>query len=239
MQSQKRLLQARRQFARRIVNFQVKLGSWMPILHLLHERRPTLQHVSRWNAFLSTAITTVTNPLSLESCMPYTYILSIIFINSIADRRTGPWARRGQAITTPRSSRVARERRVPWLDRKLRPPSNDFGTIGIMDYPVDLVMPSLVEDEGLVGLRHEKLPPIHLQFFVPRLSDKPQDPIVDTLKHIQTLPFPALSPTNSFLTGLSHPVLDLPATSDADTPFSFWKRALDRHPEQQVLCNVL
>lgn len=103
-----------------------------------------------------------------------------------------------------------------------------------MDYPDHLVLSSLVEDEGLAGVRHEKLPPIRLQFFVPRLSDKPQDPIVDTLKHIQTVPFPSLSSPDDFTTGLSLPVLDLPVAPQPNTPSSFWKRALDHHPEQLV-----
>ena len=105
-----------------------------------------------------------------------------------------------------------------------------------MDFPDELVLSPLVEGEGLSGLRHEKLPPVRLQFFVPRLSDKPQDPIVDTLKHIQTVPFPSLNSPEGFATGLPLPVLDLPTTPDPDPPSTFWTRALNYRPEQLVNC---
>ncbi|VDB95185.1 unnamed protein product [Peniophora sp. CBMAI 1063] len=101
-----------------------------------------------------------------------------------------------------------------------------------MDFPDNLVLSTLVEDAGLDGLRHEKLPPINLQFFVPRLSEKPQDPIVDTLKHIQIVPFPSLNSPDNFPTGLPLPVLDLPSSPVTDTPTNFWKRALEHRPEQ-------
>ncbi|KZV70666.1 hypothetical protein PENSPDRAFT_578992 [Peniophora sp. CONT] len=101
-----------------------------------------------------------------------------------------------------------------------------------MDYPDPLVLASLVEDEGLAGLRHERLPPIRLQFFIPRLSDKPQDPIVNTLKHIDTVAFPSLDAADAFTTELPLPVLDVPTAPERDTPSDFWQRALKSHPEQ-------
>lgn len=90
-------------------------------------------------------------------------------------------------------------------------------------------------DETGWDMAADELQPIHPHFFVPRLSEKPQDPIMDTLKlraHQRSTDRLSAPPLPLELLALAD--LMLPPIQDEDTPNLFWNRAFNSHTHAQV-----
>ncbi|THH16575.1 hypothetical protein EW146_g4072 [Bondarzewia mesenterica] len=88
-------------------------------------------------------------------------------------------------------------------------------------------LPPLIESSGL---ERDDLPPILPNFFVPRLQDKPQDPIIDTLHSVRDvqryLTKPQLLPPEIFtLTGIW--------ASEHEVPMDLWSEAAMTGPERR------
>jgi hypothetical protein len=83
-----------------------------------------------------------------------------------------------------------------------------------------------LEPLDCVKRQFQALSPLHLQFFMPRLIDKPQDPIMDTLKLLKDLQLPPVTGSRTLptelLAGSYLPPLSIPSTSEDD----FWINAL-------------
>ncbi|KAI0030769.1 Spc98 family-domain-containing protein [Vararia minispora EC-137] len=81
----------------------------------------------------------------------------------------------------------------------------------------------------------QALPHLRLQFFMPRLANKPQDPVIDALRLMQNSSLPPVGssrtlPTGLFADGVALPRLtNLPEDGD-----DFWVRVLQQDPRSQM-----
>ncbi|KAF9007739.1 gamma-tubulin complex, DGRIP91/SPC98 component protein [Hymenopellis radicata] len=87
-------------------------------------------------------------------------------------------------------------------------------------------LPGHLEDEFIVQSSRNSLPPIYSQFFVPRMEEKPQNPIMDTLKRYRPPSFAHLPPEIIEMTqDLVDPAIHIPKVESID---SIWAEALTR-----------
>ena len=82
-------------------------------------------------------------------------------------------------------------------------------------------LPGLDDAVGLPSMY--SLSPVNLAFFVPQLQDKPQNPIMDTLKRYR--------PPEEII---QEETIALPTLPPADVPRSIWLEALHRETGLQV-----
>ena len=81
-----------------------------------------------------------------------------------------------------------------------------------------------------------ELPPLNARFYVPRLVDKPQNPIMDTLKLLDDLKAPPVQSTllnrrEAVGSAANQPVSDLFRVDDAT---NLWQRVCGKGPLHEV-----
>ena len=75
-----------------------------------------------------------------------------------------------------------------------------------------------------------ELPPLNARFYVPKLADKPQNPILDTLKVLGGLDAPPVQPALLLRREAADPAVDRPlfGSFHAGEKMNLWRKVCDK-----------